>query len=76
MVGRPVEMNFPKRETSVVQDEVVLEAKHVSCASYVKDVSFILHKGEILGIAGLVGSGRTELVEAILVQEHYKKALY
>jgi len=65
MVGRPVEMNFPKRETSVVQDEVVLEAKHVSCASYVKDVSFILHKGEILGIAGLVGSGRTELVEAI-----------
>ena len=64
MVGRPVEMNFPKR-TESVQEEVVLEAKSIACASYVKDVSFTLRKGEILGIAGLVGSGRTELVEAI-----------
>lgn len=64
MVGRPVDMNYPQRN-SMVQDEVVLEADNISCASYVKDVSFTLHKGEILGIAGLVGSGRTELVEAI-----------
>lgn len=64
MVGRVVEMNFPKRQRCVT-DEIVLQAEKVCCASYVKDVSFTLHKGEILGIAGLVGSGRTELVEAI-----------
>lgn len=63
MVGRPVEMNYPKRETVI--GEVTLEVKGVSCAGLVKDVSFSLHRGEILGIAGLVGSGRTELVEAI-----------
>lgn len=64
MVGRPVEMSFPGRSVAV-QPEVVLEVVDVACAGFVKDVSFTLHKGEILGIAGLVGSGRTELVEAI-----------
>lgn len=64
MVGRPVEMTYPKR-SSAAQAEVVLEARNISCAGFVKDISFSLYKGEILGIAGLVGSGRTELVEAI-----------
>ncbi|MFZ4618834.1 MAG: sugar ABC transporter ATP-binding protein, partial [Rectinemataceae bacterium] len=64
MVGRPVEMSYPRRETAVSSD-VVLEARGLSCAGFVRDVSFSLHRGEILGIAGLVGSGRTELVEAI-----------
>lgn len=64
MVGRPVEMSYPRRETAVSSD-VVLEARGLSCAGFVRDVSFTLHRGEILGIAGLVGSGRTELVEAI-----------
>ena len=63
MVGRPVEMNFPRRETKI--GDVVLEVRDLACAGFVKDVSFTLHRGEILGIAGLVGSGRTELVEAI-----------
>jgi ribose transport system ATP-binding protein len=64
MVGRPVEMNFPHR-VAAVQDATVLEVRNIACAGFVKDVSFSLRKGEILGIAGLVGSGRTELVEAI-----------
>ncbi len=64
MVGRPVEMSYPGRSVAV-QPEVVLEVVKVACAGFVKDISFTLHKGEILGIAGLVGSGRTELVEAI-----------
>ena len=64
MVGRPVEMSYPRRSESV-QPEVVLEARAIACAGFVRGVSFKLHRGEILGIAGLVGSGRTELVEAI-----------
>lgn len=64
MVGRPIDMSYPARR-NVVQEEVVLEAVGLGCASFVHDVSFTLRKGEILGIAGLVGSGRTELVEAV-----------
>jgi D-xylose transport system ATP-binding protein len=52
--------------------EVVMEARHITCwdpdqpqRKKVDDVSFQLRRGEILGIAGLVGAGRTELVTAI-----------
>lgn len=69
MVGRPVEMNYPKRKVSPGK-EVVLEVKDVACAGFVQDISFTLHRGEILGIAGLVGSGRTELVEVIFGARH------
>lgn len=69
MVGRPVEMTYPHR-SSMAGGEVVLEARNLSCAGFVKDISFTLRKGEILGIAGLVGSGRTELVEAIFGARH------
>jgi len=64
MVGRPVEMSYPKR-SAAVRPEVTLEARDLACAGFVQNISFSLHRGEILGIAGLVGSGRTELVEAI-----------
>jgi len=63
MVGRPMSMEFPKREPKI--GETILEVSHLSGNGPVEDVSFELHKGEILGIAGLVGSGRTELVEMI-----------
>lgn len=72
MVGRPVEMSFPPRAVAV-EDEVVLEARNVACAGFVQGVSFKLRKGEILGIAGLVGSGRTELVEAIFGARHLQE---
>ncbi len=45
--------------------EVVLETKHLGLKNAFKDVSFSIHKGEILGITGLLGSGRTELVQSI-----------
>lgn len=63
MAGREVQNQFPKREHQI--GEVVMEVKHFSFRSVFKDCSFSLRKGEILGIAGLVGSGRPELIKAI-----------
>ncbi len=66
MVGRDLSNRFPPRDTSP-KDDVVLKVEHLTAAakrSFV-DVNFELHKGEILGIGGLVGAQRTELVESI-----------
>ena len=64
MVGRDIHAIFPKREVPV--GEMALEARHLACgAAGIHDVSFAVHRGEILGIAGLVGSGRTELAETL-----------
>lgn len=70
MVGREMNQLYPERRHT--PGEVIFEAKHVTCwdpdnpqRKRVDDVSFSLRKGEILGIAGLVGAGRTELVSAI-----------
>ena len=59
MVGRDIESLFPK--VSVPIGETVLEVQNLNHGRHVRDISFSLHKGEILGVAGLVGSGRTEL---------------
>ncbi len=65
MVGRDLSNRFPPVESEI--GEVCLEVKHLTAANprSFKDISFELHKGEILGIGGLVGAQRTELVEAI-----------
>ena len=62
MVGRELKESFPSRKAE--RGEVVLEAKDLSGNS-VENISFQLHKGEILGFAGLVGSGRSETMELI-----------
>ncbi len=62
MVGRELNENFPTRKTPV--GDVILEAKNLTGNS-VEDISFQLHRGEVLGFAGLVGSGRSETMELI-----------
>jgi rhamnose transport system ATP-binding protein len=59
MVGRPIDSLFPKVHATI--GETVLEVRNLNHGRHVRDISFSLHSGEILGIAGLVGSGRTEL---------------
>ncbi|MFV0436160.1 MAG: sugar ABC transporter ATP-binding protein [Desulfopila sp.] len=64
MVGRSLEQMFPP--LAQASDEVVLEVKNLSSPSgHFSGVNFKVHRGEIFGIAGLVGAGRTELVRAI-----------
>jgi ribose transport system ATP-binding protein len=64
MVGRPVETLFPPRVRSP-GEEVLLEVHDLSAPPHLRHASFDLHAGEILGVAGLMGSGRTEMVRAI-----------
>ena len=64
MVGRSLSETFPQRKT-LKQKQEVLALKNVSREGVLKDVSFNVHKGEILGIAGLVGAGRSELARAV-----------
>jgi D-xylose transport system ATP-binding protein len=70
MVGREIANLFPREPHEI--GDVVFEARNVTCYDVtntnrkrVDDVSFVLRKGEILGVAGLVGAGRTELMQAI-----------
>lgn len=63
MVGRDIGEMFPKTPCEI--GDVYLEVKNLTNQRYFRDVSFTVRKGEILGIAGLVGSGRTEIIESI-----------
>ena len=63
MVGRSVEAQFPRRRPEV--GEVLLEVKNLSREGVLEDVSFSLRAGEVVGVAGIVGAGRTELARAI-----------
>jgi ribose transport system ATP-binding protein len=63
MVGRDMTEMFPKRDVKV--GDIAFEASNVNAGPQVKDISFKVRKGEVLGFAGLVGSGRTETMRAI-----------
>lgn len=65
MVGRSLDNRFP--ETEYERGEKILEVEHLTAVDpkSIKDVTFDLYKGEILGVAGLVGSKRTDLLEAL-----------
>ncbi len=62
MVGRAVTL-FPKAEAPI--GEVLLEVRHLSRPGAFQDVSFKVHAGEIVGMAGLVGAGRTEIARVL-----------
>lgn len=62
MVGREVSETFPERRLKI--GEEVLRVEHLT-GNTISDVSFTLHKGEILGFGGLVGAGRTETIEML-----------
>lgn len=63
MVGRSLSENYPVKDNKA-EEEVVLKVENLT-GNGVKDISFELHRGEILGFAGLVGAGRTELMHVI-----------
>ena len=63
MVGREITQMFPKEEVPI--GDVVLSVKNLTLAGVFTDVSFDIRAGEILGVAGLVGSGRSNVAEAI-----------
>ena len=63
MVGRELETLYPK--TDVEPGEVILDVRHLTRSGVFEDVSFQVRQGEILGFAGLVGAGRTEVARVI-----------
>jgi rhamnose transport system ATP-binding protein len=63
MVGRAVDQIFPRRKPQI--GKAILEVKHLSHPTEFDDVSFTLNEGEILGFYGLIGAGRSEVMQAI-----------
>ncbi len=65
MVGQDLGRIYAERPDAVATDAPVLEVRHLCAPPRVRDVSFTLHRGEILGLGGLVGAGRSETLEAL-----------
>lgn len=64
MVGREISQIYPKQQLE--KGEEIFKVEGLSKTGYYKDVSFSLHKGEILAMTGLVGAGRTEVCQGIM----------
>lgn len=71
MVGREIENLYPEK-TSTPGHEPMLSLRGISQPGIVRDISFDLHKGEILGLFGLMGSGRTELARIVFGIDPHK----
>lgn len=63
MIGRELSQMFPKRNAKV--GNVVLKVEHLNVGDKIKDISFEVRQGEVLGFSGLVGAGRTEVMRAV-----------
>jgi ribose transport system ATP-binding protein len=71
MVGRKLDNEFPPRGGEPGA-KIVLEVENLNAGGKIRNVSFCLHEREILGIAGLVGAGRTEVVRAIFGADSFE----
>jgi len=69
MVGRELTQLFPKFNNAI--GEEVLTVRHLSCKDRFTDISFGVRRGEILGVAGLVGAGRSEVMESLFGMAHF-----
>jgi rhamnose transport system ATP-binding protein len=75
MVGRPLDQLFPKLETTPGAE--LLRVENLGRAGEFEDISFTLRRGEILGIYGLVGAGRTELAQTLFgVNRHDRGSIH
>lgn len=63
MIGRDIGERYPRRDTEI--GDVIFEIENLSCEGSFKDISFNVKAGEILGVSGLMGAGRTEIMHAI-----------
>jgi ribose transport system ATP-binding protein len=72
MVGRDIENIYPQRSSEPMPD-AVFDVQGLSQTGIVKDIQFALHKGEVLGLFGLMGSGRTELARIIFGIDPYEQ---
>lgn len=71
MVGRSIETVFPARPARPSKTRPMLDVQNLSQPGVVRDISFKVHAGEIVGLAGLLGSGRTELARMIFGLDPY-----
>jgi len=71
MVGREITQLFPKKEAKI--GEELLRIEGLGKTGFFADISFTLHKGEILGLTGLIGAGRSEVCQAIFGIMPYDK---
>ncbi len=71
MIGRNIEETEVKENQFIKNDEYILNVKNLSLSKKFNDISFNLKKGEILGFAGLVGAGRTEVAKSIFGAEKF-----
>ena len=70
MIGRDMSLEFPPKEYPAEDAPVVLETRGMSRGRELQDVSLTVRAGEIVGLAGLVGSGRSEVARAIFGADH------
>lgn len=63
MIGREIGERYPERNT--IPGDIVFEVKNLNCPGIFKDVNFNVRAGEVLGVAGLMGAGRTEIMQSI-----------
>ncbi len=63
MIGREIGERFPKREVKI--GEEIIKVENLTSGKHFHDVSFSVRAGEVLGVAGLMGAGRTEIMQAI-----------